>query len=135
MTLSLSHGQGPQSPGVGVRVSGVTGLVKAPASVLPASHLAQLFFPGEQQGRQKNSSPGRSASIEMKPFLPVLGQPARPLPHAQQLQDHHCISVIVRDPTGQTGRRMVLQGDLGHRDGKGTGENIMARAPLKGTDS
>ena len=43
--------------------------------------------------------------------------------------------LIVSDQTRQIGRRMVSQGNLGHRDGKGAEENIMAGAPLKHADS
>ena len=113
-----------------------------PCSVLPTSHLAQPFFPQEQQSRQKNSSLGRSASIEMlseffKPplYAALPCRPPAPLPHSLQLQNHHYIPLIVSDQTRQIGRRMVSQGNLGHRDGKGAEENIMAGAPLKHADS
>lgn len=43
--------------------------------------------------------------------------------------------LIVSDQTRQIGRRMVSQGNLGHRDGKGAEENIMAWVPLKHADS
>ena len=96
--ITLSLGWGCKNPGGGRVGVLIYCALLHPCSVLPTSHLAQPFFPQEQQSRQKNSSLGRSASIEMLSefFKPPLRaalpcRPPAPLPHSLQLQNHHYI--------------------------------------------